>query len=315
VRTGDLDRPAAGETRFPFPYPTGWFQLMWSADIAPGGVVRATAFGRHLVAWRAGNGQARVFDGYCPHLGADLACGTVTDGGLQCPYHGWTFDDTGRVADIPYRSEPPPAHAATVSHPVLERDGCLWVWYHPAGTPPSWEPPTSAGAAGDHFRTDHLTVRSSCQDVIENLFDRNHFCALHGWQKISDFSSRSDDQTLEATFVSELPTVIGAREVGQRVVAYGLGYVAFEFDSAVKLSAVLGIVPVHRDEVVLRFSWRTEETGSGRRVADFVATEVLRTLEEDVEILERKAYLTRPLLVREDGDVGHFRQWARRFYD
>ncbi|MEK7115929.1 MAG: Rieske 2Fe-2S domain-containing protein [Patescibacteria group bacterium] len=33
----------------------------------------------------------------CPHMGGPLSCGTVTEGRLHCPWHGWSFDvETGQ---------------------------------------------------------------------------------------------------------------------------------------------------------------------------------------------------------------------------
>ena len=38
------------------------------------------------------HGEICVTDNRCPHLGASLAKGTVRDGKIVCPRHGWPFD-------------------------------------------------------------------------------------------------------------------------------------------------------------------------------------------------------------------------------
>ena len=37
------------------------------------------------------NGKATAMDNVCPHRGASLSEGTIEDGKLVCPWHGWTF--------------------------------------------------------------------------------------------------------------------------------------------------------------------------------------------------------------------------------
>lgn len=37
------------------------------------------------------SGHATAMDNVCPHRGASLSEGTIEDGKLVCPWHGWTF--------------------------------------------------------------------------------------------------------------------------------------------------------------------------------------------------------------------------------
>jgi 3-ketosteroid 9alpha-monooxygenase subunit A len=64
-------RPSDGLGRFP----RGWFVVAFSEDLEPGQVRPARYFDRDLVIWRTGEGEARVFDAHCPHLGAHLGYG------------------------------------------------------------------------------------------------------------------------------------------------------------------------------------------------------------------------------------------------
>ncbi|HUL99492.1 MAG TPA: DUF5914 domain-containing protein [Mycobacterium sp.] len=49
--------------------------------------------GIEIVAWRDEDGGLHVGPGTCPHLGADLATGTVDHGALVCPWHGLRLSD------------------------------------------------------------------------------------------------------------------------------------------------------------------------------------------------------------------------------
>ena len=89
IRT-ERGEPAA---RYPMPpFPRGWYAVCDSDELAADEVKPLHYLGRELVAVRDANGDARVFDAYCPHLGAHLGHGgRVENGTLHCPFHGWQF--------------------------------------------------------------------------------------------------------------------------------------------------------------------------------------------------------------------------------
>ena len=71
-----------------------------------------TYLGQDLVLFRGEDGIARVFDAYCPHLGAHLGIGgRVCGDGLACPFHGWRFDGEGHLAEVPGLDRKPRASA------------------------------------------------------------------------------------------------------------------------------------------------------------------------------------------------------------
>jgi Rieske [2Fe-2S] domain len=57
----------------PYRYPTGWFVVAWSSDVAPGEVKRLHYFRRELVCFRTDGGEVSVLDAYCQHLGGTWA--------------------------------------------------------------------------------------------------------------------------------------------------------------------------------------------------------------------------------------------------
>lgn len=73
--------------------PTGnWYVFAASRDVRTGRPFGTRVAGVELVAWRDRLGQLRVGPGACPHLGADLATGIVSDGILWCRWHGLALD-------------------------------------------------------------------------------------------------------------------------------------------------------------------------------------------------------------------------------
>ena len=94
--------------RFPFGIPNSWFMLLYSNELATGEVKPLRYLGRELVAFRDAQGAVRVFDAFCPHLGANLGYGgKVVGDTLQCPFHGWRFDGNGRCVQVPYADKIP----------------------------------------------------------------------------------------------------------------------------------------------------------------------------------------------------------------
>ncbi|BDE13107.1 MULTISPECIES: DUF5914 domain-containing protein [Mycobacterium] len=73
--------------------PTGnWYAFAASSDVRARAPLGSSVAGVELVAWRDRLGRLKVGPGACPHLGADLATGTVADGALFCRWHGLSLD-------------------------------------------------------------------------------------------------------------------------------------------------------------------------------------------------------------------------------
>ena len=94
---------ATDAPRCPLPMPVGWFQVLFSAELSPGDAIPLHYFGQELVAFRTEDGQAKVVDAFCPHMGAHLGYGIrehtgkgpkIVGDSIECPFHGW----------IPYQS-------------------------------------------------------------------------------------------------------------------------------------------------------------------------------------------------------------------
>ena len=124
--------------------------------------------------WR--DGDHRVFDAYCPHLGAHLGVGgRVEDGCLVCPFHEWTFGPDGTNAAIPY-ADRPNRKARVRSYPTMVRNGLLLFWHHPdPEVEPAWDVPQAL--TDDHVEVgrETWTVRTAWQEIAENSVDMAHF--------------------------------------------------------------------------------------------------------------------------------------------
>jgi len=65
--------------------------------------------GRELALWHL-DGQFWCLDDACPHRGASLGAGTLENGAVHCPLHGWGFDPRSGAClnrpDRPVRTHP-----------------------------------------------------------------------------------------------------------------------------------------------------------------------------------------------------------------
>lgn len=146
---------------------------------------RVEIAGEKLVVFQEPGGQWRALLDRCPHRGAALSLGTVTDdGSLQCRYHGWRFRGDGACTRVPLNelTEKAVASIRATAVPVLELAGALWIYTGalddgPVPSPPELPsslqgPPRQFGTYCQHW-TAHWTR------AVENFIDFAHPSYLH----------------------------------------------------------------------------------------------------------------------------------------
>jgi len=112
----------------------------------------------------------------------------VRGGELQCAYHGWRFDSTGRCVAVPALPGfmPPAGHAAG-AFAAREAHGLLWVALESPGadagaTATGTEPPALDDLPARRVLCGPFDVATSAPRVVENFLDTAHFAFVHeGW--------------------------------------------------------------------------------------------------------------------------------------
>jgi phenylpropionate dioxygenase-like ring-hydroxylating dioxygenase large terminal subunit len=156
-----------------------WYAVARSVDVTPG-PVPVVLLGERLVLWRGDSGALTAAPDRCPHREAPLSAGEVEDGCIVCPYHGWTFAETGRCVRVPSSDPgtpvPSKAHLSPVH--VTERYGLVWLCLGEpvAGIPeiPEADDPT--------FRRINNPVEiwnTSATRMTDNFVDITHFPWVH----------------------------------------------------------------------------------------------------------------------------------------
>ena len=137
------------------------------------------------------DGEVRAFLNVCRHRGAQVANGC---GNMQrcfvCPYHGWSYDDHGKLVGIPdgrnFDAIDRDTHGL-VALPACERFGCIWVQPEP-GTRFDIEemlgglaPELANYRFGDyhHYTTRILHRRMNWKMLIDTFLESYHFAVLH----------------------------------------------------------------------------------------------------------------------------------------
>lgn len=166
----------------PFFVEDAWYIAAWSSEVTA--TPRAvTVLGNRIALFRTAAGAPVAFADRCPHRGFPLSKGQVVGDVLQCGYHGFTFEATGRCCRIPSQ-EHIPRGTVVRRYPLVERWQWIWIW---TGDPDAADEaliprdrdlgfdggPWVAAIGGD------FAVRARYQLFNENLLDLTHLTFLH----------------------------------------------------------------------------------------------------------------------------------------
>jgi phenylpropionate dioxygenase-like ring-hydroxylating dioxygenase large terminal subunit len=161
--------------------PNHWYAILESNEVKRGKPIGVTRLGEKLVAWRDSHGRVTVMRDLCPHRGVALSKGEIRTDCIECPFHGFQFDTTGRGTLIPAngRQTPVPKAFQVHTYPTREAHDLIYVWY---GEPRDAYPPLPWFDLIDESYSyatirDHWTAHYS--RAIENQLDVVHLPFIH----------------------------------------------------------------------------------------------------------------------------------------
>ncbi|NKY31575.1 3-ketosteroid-9-alpha-hydroxylase subunit A [Nocardia speluncae] len=322
----------------PARYARGWHCLGLLRDFADGRPHQIAAFGTELVVFRGEDGKVNVLNAFCPHMGGNLARGTVKGNDIACPFHDWRWRGDGKCASIPYARRVPPL-ARTKAWPTREISGQLFVWNDPQGSkPPAGLEIPAIPTYGDPGWTDwvwnSIVVEGShCREIVDNVVDMAHFFYVHYAMPTyfrNVFEGHTATQVMrslpraDATGVS---TSTNYNDEGQSdATYYGPSYMIDKLWSGGQAGAgepriylINCHYPISPTSFRLQYGVMVEKpTGMDDAAAEQVATAVAQGVaigfEQDVEIWKNKSRIDNPLLCEEDGPVYQLRRWYEQFY-
>jgi phenylpropionate dioxygenase-like ring-hydroxylating dioxygenase large terminal subunit len=66
-----------------------WTPVLLASDLKVGRPVGVQVAGTPIVLFRGKEGKPAALVDRCPHRGVALSLGSVKDGVIECPFHGW----------------------------------------------------------------------------------------------------------------------------------------------------------------------------------------------------------------------------------
>jgi phenylpropionate dioxygenase-like ring-hydroxylating dioxygenase large terminal subunit len=162
--------------------PNQWYVVLESKEVRKGKPAGVTRMGEKMVFWRDTQGKIACAVDLCPHRGVALSAGTLVGDCIQCPFHGFEFDSSGRCTLIPAngRTAEVPRVFKAKAYPAREMHGLIYIWWGD----PREEYPSLPDF--DYMRDPNL-VYSTATDVwnahysrvIENQLDVVHVPFVH----------------------------------------------------------------------------------------------------------------------------------------
>jgi len=162
-----------------------WYAALLSSDVRPGQMKAQTLAGLPLVICRDRQGRVAALRDICPHRAMPLSFGCFDGERIECSYHGWQFDTTGRCREIPALvadSGVQPEKIGVTTYPAKERDGYVWV-YVPGkqGVPTGLPEPPALPVLSESYRTLHISMllTSTIDNGLVGLIDPAHGPFVH----------------------------------------------------------------------------------------------------------------------------------------
>ena len=111
--------------------PNLWYVVLESREVRAGQLLGVTRMGERLVFARDRAGKAFCLRDRCAHRGAALSAGKKAGDAVECPFHGFRYDASGRGVLIPANGKDAevPERFHVHAYPVHEQHGWLWIWW------------------------------------------------------------------------------------------------------------------------------------------------------------------------------------------
>ncbi|AFZ18354.1 aromatic ring-hydroxylating dioxygenase subunit alpha [Allocoleopsis franciscana] len=159
-----------------------WYIIALSKQLPPNKILQRTLLGEWLAIFRDENGKAVALRDRCMHRNSRLSCGKVRQGKIQCPYHGWIYDNTGKIMAVPSEGKDfqPLSTRQVKSYQTKEQDGYIYVQlsdnkseeFAPFAMPYYQEPGWETVRVINRFR-------NNVTNCAENFIDIPHTAFVH----------------------------------------------------------------------------------------------------------------------------------------
>ena len=143
--------------------------------------VRVVVAGEPIVLFRDRHGAISALIDRCPHRGAALSLGRLSeDGCLECPFHGWRFDRAGVNQHIPFNPDAKRDRLGAAALPARQIADLIWIRTSP-GAQISDEPVAPDGLTKVGLARTYVERLWNCHwtRAMENMLDSPHLPFVH----------------------------------------------------------------------------------------------------------------------------------------
>lgn len=158
-----------------------WFPIAASSELEKKLTKKVRLLGEDLVLYRDKSGNLGLVEERCAHRKASLEYGIIEPEGIRCQYHGWLYDNKGKVLEQP--NEPAGKgfkdRVCITAYPAQELGGLVFAYLGPEPAPmlPKWD----LFVRDDVIRTiGYCVVPCNWVQIMENSMDPVHLEWLHG---------------------------------------------------------------------------------------------------------------------------------------
>jgi phenylpropionate dioxygenase-like ring-hydroxylating dioxygenase large terminal subunit len=104
-----------------------WYVVAEKNEIHSKKPYKVTVWGKDYVIWKTSPNTYTALEDICPHKGAALSVGSIENGRITCPYHGYEFDQIGNLTVVPGLCFQPSPIYNIPRFAVVEKNGWIYL--------------------------------------------------------------------------------------------------------------------------------------------------------------------------------------------
>jgi phenylpropionate dioxygenase-like ring-hydroxylating dioxygenase large terminal subunit len=201
--------------------PDYWYAVEHERAVARGRVVEVRFWDTSIALYRGKDGELRALEDRCAHRHLKLSLGEVDGCRLTCAYHGWSYDENGRLAHVPHDLfDRPMPRVGVRTFPVRVRYGLIWIFPGDpalADTRAIPDIPELEGRGRWACATLDFTWRAHHSIVVDNVCDFTH-AWLHRGSKPFDGAKLTRCDVVDDRVHISYDTRVGAGPMSGRFV-------------------------------------------------------------------------------------------------
>lgn len=205
-----------------------WYFAFKSSELKKGESKKLQIATQYLVVFRGQDGVVRAVDGFCPHMGTDLALGKVQGNDLRCVFHHWKFNGAGQCVDVPCLREAgideTPKNLKFKAYAATERHGAIWIY--PDLENPAPFPEFEQYKGVETVATIGMQYTRGCHPHVPmiNGIDPQHLRTIHGLTIDMSIEVAQNGDGLIYELKGQVPTATFKERLARKLFGSTYGY-------------------------------------------------------------------------------------------